>query len=114
MTRMYAQYDRQRVTPEKQDLTVPSLPPLVASKTPLHDKLGVSPTYTRGEYMKIVNQDENLAVKLKAIAPLARELGLEADPTIAATTQTIIFMMPQEISQKHNLIDTNEKKIIDV
>ncbi len=95
-------------------LTTPPLKPLQKAKTPLHEALGVSPEYTRAEYMKIVNQDENLAAKLKALTPLARELGLEQDPTIAATTQTIIFMMPTEISQKHHLVDIPKPSVIDV
>lgn len=87
-------------------LVAPIMAPLQESKTPLHDKLGVTPEYTRREYMKIVNQDENLPAKLKAIAPLARELGLEADPTIAPSHQNIIIMMPAEIANKHQLVNT--------
>lgn len=86
------------------DLISPPLPALKTLKTPLHEALGVSPEYTRRQYMKIVHQDENLPSKLKAIAPLARELGLEPDPEQAASTQNIIIMMPPEIAQKNHLI----------
>lgn len=86
------------------DLPSPPLPALKSLKTPLHEALGVSPEYTRRQYMKIVHQDENLPSKLKAIAPLARELGLETDPEQAASTQNIIIMMPAEIATKNNLV----------
>lgn len=93
-------------------MSAPPMAPLTTGKTPLHDALGVTPEYTRREYMKIVNQDENLPAKLKAITPLARELGLEADPETQRNTQTIIFMMPQEISMKHKLVA--EEKVVDI
>jgi hypothetical protein len=85
-------------------MTAPPMAPMEATKTPLHDSLGVSPEYTRREYMKIVNQDEHLPTKLKALAPLAREIGLEPNPEISNATQNIIIMMPPEIAQKHQLV----------
>lgn len=78
---------------------------LPVGKTPLHDAHGVLPEYTRKQYMSIINQDDNLAVKLKALAPFARELGLDPDPAITQAAQNIIIMIPPEISSKYKLID---------
>ena len=78
----------------------------------LHERLGISPEYTRGEIRKLMNQDENLAVKQKALAPLARELGYDVDPVVGTSLQNIIIMMPAEIASKHQLITPSE--IIDV
>lgn len=97
---------------DKPALTIPPMAPLQASKTPLHTQLGITPEYTRHQYMKIVHQDENLPAKLKALTPLAREIGLDPDPQATNPTQTIIFMMPQEISQKNKLIH-KEARVID-
>ncbi len=86
---------------EPSTLVAPPMAPLIREKTPLHDSLGVSPEYTRAEYMKIVNQDEHLPTKLKALAPLARELGL--DTTEGASPTTNIIIVPQEIVKKYAL-----------
>ena len=67
--------------PQKiEKMTLPSLK-LATSLKPskLLKSLGVSPEYVRNEYMKIVNQDEDLSNKLKALKPLAKEIGLDVD-----------------------------------
>lgn len=102
MTRTYTQRNKGDIfVPGKAPLVAPPMSPLERTKTPLHDALGVSPEYTRTEYMKMVNQDEHLPTKLKAIAPLARELGL--DTTEGAVSTTNIIIVPQEIVKKYAL-----------
>lgn len=92
----------------------PTLGTLTTGKTPLHEALGVSPEYTRGEYMKIVNQDDHLPTKLKALAPLAKELGISIDDDHSNQINNITIVMPAEIATKHRLATTTAQPVIDI
>lgn len=65
---------------------------------------GIKPKYLINEYMKIVNQDDDLSNKLKALTPLMREIGINTSPTDPDSKITNnIFVMPAEITKKFNL-----------
>lgn len=77
------------------------LVPLPESK--LLDSIGVSPAYVINEYMKIVNQDDDLSNKLKSLKPLVKELGIDIDGSEKAGITNNIIVMPQQIVEKYKL-----------
>lgn len=66
---------------------------------------GISPKYLIHEYMKVVNQDDDLTNKLKALTPLMREIGIDTSPKDDPSSKITnnIFVMPAEITKKFNL-----------
>jgi hypothetical protein len=77
--------------------------------------LGVTPKYVLNEFMKIVNQDDDLSNKLKAIKPLAKEIGIDIDGTQQGGITNNIIVMPAEITKKFNLASPIiEGDVIDV
>lgn len=69
----------------------------------LLDSIGVSPAYVINEYMKIVNQDDDLSNKLKSLKPLVKELGIDVDGGDKAGVTNNIIVMPQQIVEKYQL-----------
>jgi hypothetical protein len=79
-------------------LALTDLPPSKLLQT-----LGVTPAYVLNEFMKIVNQDEDLSNKLKAIKPLVKEIGIDVDGTLPQGITNNIIVMPAEITKKFGL-----------
>lgn len=92
-----------QVPKEPTQLTPPTLLPSDLKESPLLDSLGVSKKYVLNEYMKVVNQDDDLPSKLKALKPLAKEIGIDMDGTQPGGITNNIIVMPGEIVQKHAL-----------
>jgi hypothetical protein len=85
------------------DLQAPPLAPDAMKESPLLKALGITEKYVLNEYMKVVNQDEDLSNKLKALRPLAKEIGLDLDGSTAPGITNNIIVMPNEIVKKHDL-----------
>ena len=66
--------------------------------------LGVAQEYVLNEYMKVVNQDDDLPSKLKALKPLVKDIGIDLDGTQPAGITNNIIVMPGEIVKKHALV----------
>jgi len=84
-------------------LVVPKMDLQTLPKSELLTSLGVTTTYVLNEYMKIVNQDDDLSNKLKAIKPLVKEIGIDIDGTAQGGTINNIIVMPHEIVKKYQL-----------
>ena len=82
--------------------TAPRTPETIKPST-LLDSLGITPKYVLNEYMKIVNQDDDLSNKLKALKPLIKELGIDIDGALPAGIVNNIIVMPAEIVAKYKL-----------
>jgi hypothetical protein len=88
---------------EPHQLQVPEMTPPAFKESTLLKDLGITPKYVLHEYMKVVNQDEDLGAKLKAIKPLAKEIGLDLDGVPGQGITNNIIVMPQEIVSKYKL-----------
>lgn len=88
---------------DKLPLIVPKMALQDLPESKLLDSLGVTKTYVLNEYMKIVNQDDDLSNKLKAIKPLVKEIGIDIDGNTPGGTINNIIVMPAEITKKFNL-----------
>lgn len=100
---------------DKTPLVVPKMDLQMLPKSELLDSWGVTPKYLINEWMKVVNQDDDLTNKRKALEPLMPEVGLRiGNGEISGITNNII-VMPAEITKKFNLASQIiEGDIIDV
>ncbi len=108
--RSFTEYSSPTRQYQKREPTQLSAPVMALANLPqskLLESLGVTPKYVLNEFMKIVNQDDDLSNKLKAIKPLMKELGVDIDGTAAQGITNNIIVMPAEITKKFNLNPIN-------
>jgi hypothetical protein len=84
-------------------------------KSTLLEMHGIKPKYLINEWMKIVNQDDDLTNKRRALEPLMREIGINTTPDESQSKVTNnIIVMPAEITKKFGLDSTPEPIINDI